>query len=239
LVAGLVLILGSCADGRPKGRTEAGGVGGALLGQVEAAARSLVEEGRAAGVSVAILKGDDAILSRGYGYADLEEEVPAGPGTLYRIASITKRYTAFAVLKLVEEDRLRLDTRVGEVLAGEFPAGRDATVAQLLNHTAGVPDMTSLGDRYWSQIGNRVAPADLVAIFGSEPLDFAPGTGYGYSNSGYVLLGRIVEEVTGMPYQRYVEENVLAPLGLDDTTPGWRAPTPSPATSCGRPIPPT
>lgn len=185
--------------------------------ETEALARSVVEEGRAVGLSVAILRGERALLSRGYGQADLETGAPATEGTLYRVASITKRFTALAILQLVEERELALDATLAELLPDRpAPAGR-VTVGELLTHTAGIPDVTGLGDRYWSQIAQEVEPSELLALVPSDSLDFEPGTGYAYSNSGYLLLGRIVERVSGLAYPEYLRRRVFEPLGLDDT----------------------
>lgn len=185
--------------------------------EADALARSVVEDGRAAGLSVAILRGERALFARGYGRADLETGAPATERTLFRIASVTKRFTAYAILRLVEDGELALDAAIAELLPGQPAHLGGITVAQLLTHTSGIPDVTGLGERYWSQIAREVEPEEIVALVRFEPLDFQPGTGYAYSNTGYLLLGRIVERVSGLSYPEYLRRRVFEPLGLDDT----------------------
>lgn len=185
--------------------------------EADALARAVVEEGRAVGLSVAVFRGDRILLSRGYGLADLEARIPATEDTLYRIASVTKRFSALAILQLVEQGNLALGDTLAELLPDRPIHAGHVTVAQLLGHTSGIPDVTGLGERYWSQIAEEVEPDEIVAFIRSEPLDFEPGTGYAYSNSGYLLLGRIVERVSGLSYPEYLRRRVFEPLGLDDT----------------------
>jgi len=143
--------------------------------------------------------------------------------TVYAIGSLTKTFTAAAVLALADEGKLSLDEPLGKFVPTFPEPGRSATVRQLLTHTSGIRSMTSLGPRYWAQAGREIEPADLVAIFATEKPDFPPGTAYRYSNSGYVLLGLVVERASGMPWGDYVTKRLLVPLGLKETRDGTGA----------------
>ncbi len=182
-----------------------------------------MKDGRTPGISYVVTKGDRVLASGAFGFADLENRVPATPATVYAIGSLTKSFTAAAVLALVDDGKLSLGDPLGKFLPTFPEPGRSATVAQLLNHTSGIRSMTSLGPRYWAQAGREIEPADLVAIFANEPPDFPPGTDYKYSNSGYVLLGLVVEKASGMPWGAFVTKRLLVPLGLSATRDGQTA----------------
>jgi CubicO group peptidase (beta-lactamase class C family) len=183
-----------------------------------------VKDGRTAGISFVVTRGGDVVASGAYGFADLENRVPAGVGTVYAIGSITKTFTAAAILALADDGKLSLDDPLGRFVPTFPEPGRRATLHQLLNHTSGVRSMTSLGPRYWAQAGREIEPSELVALFANEPSDFPPGSAYRYSNSGYVLLGLVVEKASGMPWGTFVTKRLLVPAGLagtrDGQTPG-------------------
>lgn len=154
------------------------------------------------------------IVERSYGAADLENHVPVTNDTEFSIASITKQLTAAAVLQLADRGALSLDDDISRFLP-DFPAhDRGVTVRRLLNHTAGIHNVNSL-PRYWEQSGQATTPEKLIALFRDLPLDFEPGTSYAYSNSGYILLGAVIEKATGTTYDEYVRKNLLAPLQLN------------------------
>lgn len=186
-------------------------------------AETAVKDGRTAGISFVVTKGGAVLASGAYGFADLENRVPASVGTVYAIGSLTKTFTAAAVLALADDGKLSLDDPIGTFVPSFPEPGRSATVRQLLNHTSGIRSMTSLGPRYWAQAGREIEPADLVAIFANEPPDFPPGTAYRYSNSGYVLLGLVVEKASGMPWGSFVTKRFVVPLGLSGTRDGQTA----------------
>jgi CubicO group peptidase (beta-lactamase class C family) len=180
-------------------------------------ARRAVSEGRAAGLSVFARQRGKTWISRGYGVSDLENNVPASPDTVYAIASVSKQFTAAAVLQLAEAGRLTLDDELTKYLPDYPVRGNRVTVGQLLNHTSGIRNMTALGAPYWSQIARDASPDDVIRIFENEPFDFVPGEGYAYSNSGYFLLGVIIEKASGVPYGEYLTKNVFPPAGLEHT----------------------
>jgi CubicO group peptidase (beta-lactamase class C family) len=161
---------------------------------------------------VAVVRGRDTLVHEGYGMADAERRRPAGPGTVYRVGSVTKQFTAAAVLQLVDEGRLALDDTLGRFLP-HYPRWSRVTVRQLLNHTSGIPSYTASA-RWRARIADDLAPDTLLAFVASDTFDFAPGTRFRYNNTGYFLLGRILERVTGTPYDRYVAERFFGPLGM-------------------------
>ena len=152
-------------------------------------------------------------MNRAYGTADLENDVPATTETEFSIASITKQLTAAAILQLADRGKLRLDDDVSLYVSG-FPKDRGITIRHLLNHTAGIHNINTL-PAYWAQSGQATTPDALIAFFRDLPLDFPPGSDYRYSNSGYILLGAVIEKVSGESYAAYVKKNLLDPLHLD------------------------
>lgn len=186
----------------------------AITAGIDSLVGSAVASGEAAGVSVAVARGDRVVYANAFGAALVAGRRLATERTVYRIGSITAQFTAAAILQLVDEGRLSLDDSVGRLLPAYPGPGRGVLVRQLLNHTSGIRSYTSLGAR-WERTMARDLPADsIVAMFAGEPLDFAPGTGYRYNNSGYFLLGMIIERVSGEPYAGYVRRHLAEPLGL-------------------------
>lgn len=191
---------------------------------VDSLAQSLVDMGLTAGVGIAVLQGGEVIVSRGYGWADLENRVPATDSTVFRTGSLTKQFTAAAILKLAQEGRLSLNDDLNLHLP-DFPTqGHRVTLRHLLNHTAGIRNYTALGQRWLSVQPLELSHEELVALFRDEPFDFAPGEGWSYSNSGYYLLGMVIEAVSGVAYDAYVESELFEPLGLRETRYCWELP---------------
>jgi CubicO group peptidase (beta-lactamase class C family) len=156
------------------------------------------------------------ILSGGYGWANLATGVPNTPATRFRIGSLTKAFTAMAVLELTNAGRLRLTDRVCSFITGCPPAWGQITLQELLTHTSGIPDYTTVSA--FGRFSQRhLTPAELVALVRGQPLLFLPGTRWSYSNTGYALLGMVIERVSGEPYATFLERHVLAPLGLRGT----------------------
>ena len=167
------------------------------------------------GASVVVIRDGRVVLRRAYGSANLETREPATPATNYRLASLTKQFTAMAVMLLERDGRLRYDQPVREILPELPPAARSVTVRQLLNHTSGLWDYEDLiPDTQTAQVSDR----DVLALLSrKDTLYFAPGSTYRYSNSGYVLLGLVVERVSGMRFARFLHERIFAPLGMAAT----------------------
>jgi CubicO group peptidase (beta-lactamase class C family) len=167
--------------------------------------------------AVLVARGDDVILSKGYGFANVEWNVPNTPSTKFRLGSVTKQFTAAAILKLAEQGKLKLEDTVKQHWA-DAPAAWDAiTIQHLLTHTSGIPNFTNDPEyqRTWKFAPSP--PAKTIGYFRDEPLDFAPGERMSYSNSGYVLLGFLVEHVSGQSYAEYLSDHVFEPLGMNDS----------------------
>ena len=184
----------------------------------DAVAGRHVAAGTTPGMTVAVARDGQVVLARGYGRADVELGVAAGPDTVYRIGSVTKQFTAAAVLRLAEAGKLALDDPITKHLP-DYPAqGRRVTVRHLLNHTSGIRNYTGLDPRHRRrEFRLDLSYAEMTGLFAHLPLDFEPGAQFRYTNSGYYLLGEIVGRVTGTPYAQYVERELLGPLGLRDT----------------------
>ena len=189
----------------------------ALVRYVDSVATAAVAEHRTAGVSVAVVKNGRTVLAKGYGFADLENDVPATAETVYRIGSVTKQFTSAATMRLVEQGKVSLDDTLQKFLPNFPTQGNRVTVRHLLNHTSGIKSYTSLGPK-WQRV-NRLdlAPDSLIALFANEPFDFKPGDKWLYDNSGYFLLGMIIEKVSGKPYGQYLKDELFTPLGLKST----------------------
>ena len=209
LAAALALLAGC---GRANERADAG-----IAARVDALVAAYQRDTYAPGVSVAVIRGGrDTLVHRGYGVANVEHGVPATPHTVYRIGSITKQFTAAAVLQLAEQGRLSLDDSIGRHLPGLPEAWRPVRIHQLLNHTSGVPDLIAV-PRFPDWVADDLAPDSVIGLVRYFAMDFEPGTAWSYSNIGYTLLGLLIEKVSGQPYARYLESRILQPLGLAAT----------------------
>ena len=182
------------------------------------------------GGALAVAKDDRLVYARGYGFADVGKQISVAPTSLFRIASISKPFTAVAVLQLVEQGKLTLDTPVRELLSHKpiVPAGsqtdarwKQITIRHCLQHTGGWDRDQRFDPMFRSRIiaaatgTNSPASADAIIRFMlGQPLEFDPGTRYAYSNFGYCLLGRIIERVTGRSYEQHLHKAVLAPCGI-------------------------
>lgn len=166
--------------------------------------------------AVLVAKGDEILLDKGYGSANLEWGIANTPEAKFRIGSVTKQFTAASILLLAEQGRLTLDAPV-KTYWPTAPATWDAiTVRHLLQHTSGIPNVTDFDD-FGTIKFLPTTRDDLIARFADAPLDFTPGEKWSYSNSGYLVLSAIVEEVSGQDYASFVDANIFQPLGMDDT----------------------
>jgi len=166
--------------------------------------------------TVLVARGDEVILSKGYGSANLEWNIPNTPSTKFRLGSITKQFTAAAVLLLAEQGKLALEDPVKRHYPNA-PAAWDAiTIRHVLTHTSGIPNHTSFPEFQTGRL-MPATPEKTIGYFRDKPLDFAPGERMSYSNAGYVLLGYLVERVSSQSYADYVRDNVFKPLGMNDS----------------------
>lgn len=189
-----------------------------VIARVDSLAKAFLAQPQSPGLSISVIRaGRDTLVFKGYGKADLENDVPATPATVYRIGSITKQFTAAAVMRLVEKGSVHLGDSIGKYLPELPRAWRPVKIRQLLNHTSGIPSYTDLGESWARRWGEYMSPDTLVALTASKPMDFAPGTGWRYDNTGYVVLGMLLEKVSGKPYAEYLESTLFTPLGLTHT----------------------
>ncbi|HTM61878.1 MAG TPA: serine hydrolase domain-containing protein [Burkholderiales bacterium] len=212
----VVAFLGAAAF-TPAARAQDAPQRSAVAARVDSLARAFVADRDAPAVSVEVVRGGDTVVSAGYGTADLENQVPATAATLYRIGSITKQFTAAAVIRLVEQGKVTLDDSIAAYVPNLPAAWRAVTVRELLNHTSGVPSYTDIGERWARRWGDPMPPDTLVALTANTPMWFKPGTNWRYDNSGYVVLGMLLDHVTGVPYPKFIETGLLRPLGLEHT----------------------
>ncbi len=169
------------------------------------------------GCEVLVAKQGQVIYKKAYGSADLELNVALTPDMVFNLASITKQFTAVAILQLVEQGKISLHDSLQKFIP-DFPSkGYTITIENLLTHTSGIKDYMHLDfpNSYMERWDYR--PKQLVDSFKNYPLEFEPGTKFSYSNSGYYLLGYIIETISGKRYQNYVQDNLLKPLGLTHT----------------------
>jgi CubicO group peptidase (beta-lactamase class C family) len=163
-----------------------------------------------------VARGSQVILSKGYGSANLEWDVPNTPNTKFRLGSITKQFTAASILLLEERGKLKITDPVKKYMPDAPAAWDKVTIYHVLTHTSGIPSFTSFAE-YRKLEPFPITPAELVALFRDKPLDFAPGEKWSYSNSGYVLLGYLIEKITGDTYEKFVRENIFTPLGMKES----------------------
>lgn len=169
------------------------------------------------GAAVLVAKNGEILFRKAYGLANLELGVPVTPKSVFQIDSITKLFTATAILKLAEEGVVSLDDSMTRYLDG-FPAGADEiTLRDLLNHRSGLVNQAKLGKKWLPRVREDFSTQQLLDMFRDEPFDFAPGERTEYNNNNYVVLGAIIEAATGRGYARYLEEAIFAPLGLQHT----------------------
>jgi D-alanyl-D-alanine carboxypeptidase len=189
-----------------------------LRSRLDSIARAALTDLPLASVAVAILRGSDTLAWTAHGYADLEHRIPASAATVYRIGSITKQFTAAAILQQVERGAVSLDDDVAKYVPEYSSRGKRVTIRQLLNHTSGIRDLNDLGDTFSRTLRVDLPQKDVLALIRDQPFNFEPGSSWSYNNTGYYLLGVILERVTGMPYADYIRDNVARPAGLVATT---------------------
>ncbi len=170
----------------------------------------------APGLAVAVVRDAKVVYAKGFGFADLQNNVPVTPKTVFRLGSVTKQFTATIVMQLVQEGKLSLDSTLGSLLPDSPKAWSAVTVRQLLSHTGGIPNYTN-SPSFVSMIRNEVTVDHINDNVISKPLDFAPGSSWSYSNSGYILLGQIIEKVTGNRFANELHKRILDPLGMHET----------------------
>ena len=170
----------------------------------------------APGAVVIVARDGNVVFRKGYGMANLELGVPIAPEMVFRLGSITKQFTAVAILMLVEQGKLALEDDITRFLPDYPTQGHTITVEHLLTHTSGIKSYTSMPE--WLALRrNDLTVEELIDLFKDQPMEFAPGERWAYNNSGYVLAGAIIEKVSGQTYEQFLEQQIFEPLGMART----------------------
>jgi CubicO group peptidase (beta-lactamase class C family) len=167
------------------------------------------------GATVLIAKDNKVIYRKAFGMANLELKIPMKPENVLQLASITKQFTSVAILILMEQGKLKLKDSLSKYIS-DFPRGNEITVHHLLNHTSGIKSYTNLPD-FRTKTRLDMAPEEIINSFKNLPLEFNPSEKYEYTNSGYVLLGYIIEKLSGMSYEDFMQKNIFDKLGMKNS----------------------
>jgi CubicO group peptidase (beta-lactamase class C family) len=176
--------------------------------------RTAMSERHIPGAAIAVVKNGKVVKTAGYGLASVEFNVPTTTETVFEIGSVSKQITAAAIMLLVEDGKINLDDKISTILPNTPEAWKNVTTRHLLTHTSGVKSYSSL-DGF--ELNRRLKRDDFIKLLSVQPLDFETGSSYTYSNSGYSLLGYIIETVSGKSYWDFTRERIFTPLGMTKT----------------------
>lgn len=183
--------------------------------QLTDALYSYLQGKEAPGIAILVARDGNILYKKAFGYANIDKKTLATPETKFRIGSITKQFTAAAILKLQEGGKLKVTDKLSKYIH-DFPRGEEVTLHHLLTHTSGIHSYTGKDD-FEKRVVTPVTPEDLIAYFKNDPYDFNPGEQYMYNNSGYFLLGYIIEKASGKSYAQYLKETFFTPLHMNNT----------------------
>lgn len=183
--------------------------------EVDKYVRAIMRERHIPGAAIAVIKDGRIVKAEGYGLANVELNVPATKETVFEIGSISKQITAAAIMMLVEEGKINVDEKISKYLPNTPESWSKVTVRNLLTHTSGIKSYTGIASGF--ELTKRLKRDDFIKAIGSYPLEFEPGERYIYSNSGYNLLGFIIESVRGESYWDFVQKRIFKPLGMNKT----------------------
>jgi CubicO group peptidase (beta-lactamase class C family) len=214
-VSGIISLFGLCLMLAVGCAAQTGRGGQQLAARVDEYVNSLVKQNRFSG-AILLAREGKVLLSKGYGMASLEMEIPNTPQTKFRLGSLTKQFTAAAILKLQEQGKLSVQDTVCKYVENCPAAWQPITIHHLLTHTSGIPNITSFPEFRKTKFF-PTTPLEAIAMFKDKPLEFTPGDSFNYSNSGYLLLGYVVERASGKAYADFLRENIFQPLGMKDT----------------------
>ena len=173
--------------------------------------------GNRPGISLLIAQKGKIVYEKAYGSANMELNVPVATGMIFDLGSITKQFTAAAILQLMEKGKLSLNDSLQKYIPDYPSKDYTITIENLLTHTSGIPDYMRMSYKGPFMERSDYTPKEVIDLFKKEPLEFEPGTQFKYSNSGYFLLGYIIQVITGENYEKYIQENILDPLLLTHT----------------------
>src|SRR5215213_3368976 len=183
--------------------------------EVDKFVRATLQERRIPGAAIAVVKNGKVVKKQGYGVASVEFNVPATADTVFEIGSVTKQMTAAAVMLLVEDGRLNLDEKISKYLPATPDAWKNVAVRNLLTHTSGIKSYTAIGAGF--ELTKHLKRDEFIKALSGYPLDFETGSRYSYSNSGYNLLGFIIEAVSGKSYWDFMQARIFQKLGMTET----------------------
>lgn len=186
------------------------------IAALDKAVKAYVDNGTFMG-SVLVAHGDRILLDKAYGFANLAWKIPATTNTRYMIGSISKQFAAAAILILEEQGKLTTNDPVSKYFPGTPESWKPITLHNLLTHTSGIPN-TDTSERVRTSVGEPVTPDEIIDDAEKRPLDFPVDRNFGYSNTNYVLLARIVEKVSEESYADFLEHHIFKPLGMNDTS---------------------
>lgn len=184
--------------------------------RVDALLKGEMQKRKIPGLSLTVVRDGQVVLSRGYGLANVEHQAPVKPETVFQLASVTKQFTASGIMLLVEDGKLALEDPVTKHLPDLPASWSGVTVRHLLNHTSGIKSYTSLPS-FHEDPRKDYTPKDLIGLVRDLPLEFQPGEKWAYNNTGYYLLGMLIEKVSGKGYDEFLAERIFRPLGMTST----------------------
>jgi len=210
-----VLLLAALTVLVPLTQARAAGPDDPLAAKIDAVMSAVYKPGQP-GAAIIVQKDGRTIIRKGYGMADLELGVPVAPDMVFRLGSITKQFTAVSILSLAQEGKLNLQDEITKFLPDYPTQGKRITVEHLLTHTSGIQSYTDMPE--WLPLWRKdMTPKELVDLFKDKPMQFEPGRSWSYNNSGFVLLGAIIEKVSGKTYEQFVDERIFKPLGMSSS----------------------
>ena len=184
--------------------------------EVELAARRFRARNRIPGLALAVVQDGKVVRSAAYGLANVELRVPTTPETAFELGSVTKQFTATGIMMLVEEGKLGLEDKIRDRLPNLPEAWNGITLRHLLTHTSGIKNYTNV-PTFAAAMSREYTPAEIVGLVSKLPLDFQPGEKWSYCNTGYYLLGMVIERVSGKPYAEFLQGRIFRPLGMNST----------------------
>jgi D-alanyl-D-alanine carboxypeptidase len=207
MVLSLVLFVPGARSAAPQASPDA-----ALAAKIDAVMAEAYKAGEP-GAAIIVRKNGRTVFRKGYGMANLELSVPVAPDMVFRLGSITKQFTAMAVLMLAQEGKVGLRDEITKYLPGYPTQGRTITVEHLLTHTSGIQSYTDMPE--WLPLWRKdFTLPQLIDLFKDKPMQFEPGERWAYNNSGFILLGAIIEKASGKTYEEFLNERIFKPLGM-------------------------
>lgn len=220
LLTSLALITGCAIDAAPPHVTTATALDDDKVAQIDQFITTEMANRHIAGLSAAVISRGQIRYASGYGLADIAKRKSVDSDTRFLVASITKMFTAVGIMQLVDNDKVQLDATVETYVPDLPPSWRPVTVRQLLNHTSGINNFTSHDTPPCGPVKKDEAKyeqQDVIAEVSCLPLDFPPGTNSAYSDTGYFVLGLLIERVSGLSYENYLRQRIFKPIGMNST----------------------